>query len=151
MNGVDGLKAAVLIFIAAILQVSIFSQAHVLGGLPDLLLVMLVAVSLLRGAIMGALGGFFIWPATLATIKRLSSVDICTLSSIVTTYVPFLSFCEHPWRGRQAFAAARVRGGTVRQMVCKKHCGINSWRARRAFPLLGQRNHGDDWAQRGRG
>src|SRR4029077_12440934 len=50
-------KAAVLLFIAAILQVSIFSQVHVLGGVPDLVLVMLVAVSLLRGAIMGALGG----------------------------------------------------------------------------------------------
>ena len=47
MNGVDGLKAAVLLFIAAILQVSIFSQVHVLGGVPDLVLVMLVAVSLL--------------------------------------------------------------------------------------------------------
>lgn len=48
--------------------------------------------------LLGALGGFFIWPATLAIINRLSSVDICTLSSIVTTHVPFLSFCEHPWR-----------------------------------------------------
>jgi rod shape-determining protein MreD len=33
VNGVDGLKAAVLLFIAAILQVSIFSQVHVLAGL----------------------------------------------------------------------------------------------------------------------
>jgi hypothetical protein len=46
----------------------------------------------------GALGGFFIWPATLAIINRLSSVDICTFSSVVTTYMPFLNFCEHPWR-----------------------------------------------------
>ena len=36
VNGVDGLKAAVLLFVAAILQVSIFSQVHVLGGVPDL-------------------------------------------------------------------------------------------------------------------
>jgi hypothetical protein len=48
--------------------------------------------------LLGALGGFFIWPAILAAITRLSSGDICTFSSIVTTYVPFLSFCEHPWR-----------------------------------------------------
>jgi hypothetical protein len=48
--------------------------------------------------LLGALGGFFIWPSILETIKLLSSVDICTLSSIVTTSVPFLSFCEHPWR-----------------------------------------------------
>ncbi len=25
-------------------------------------------------------------------------VDICTFSTIVTTYVPFLSCCEQPWR-----------------------------------------------------
>ena len=59
MNGVDGVKAAVVLFVAAILQVSIFTQVHVLGGLPDLLLVMLVAVALLRGSMFGAIGGFF--------------------------------------------------------------------------------------------
>ena len=59
MTGVDGLKAAALLFVAAILQVSIFTQVHVLGGVPDLVLVMLVAVSLLRGSVLGAVGGFF--------------------------------------------------------------------------------------------
>jgi rod shape-determining protein MreD len=59
VNLVDGLKAAVLLFVAAILQVSIFTQVHVLGGVPDLLLVTLVAVALLRGAVFGAVGGFF--------------------------------------------------------------------------------------------
>jgi rod shape-determining protein MreD len=59
VNGVDGVKAAVVLFLAAILQVSIFTQVHVLGGLPDLLLVMLVAVALLRGSMFGAIGGFF--------------------------------------------------------------------------------------------
>jgi rod shape-determining protein MreD len=56
---VDGLKAAALLFVAAILQVSIFTQVHILGGVPDLLLVTLVAVALLRGAVFGAAGGFF--------------------------------------------------------------------------------------------
>ena len=59
MRAVDGVKAAVLLFVAAIMQVSIFAQAHVLGGVPDLLLVTLVAVALLRGAVVGAAGGFF--------------------------------------------------------------------------------------------
>ena len=59
MNAVDGLKAAVLLFVAAILQVSIFTQVRVLGGVPDLVLVTLVAVSLLRGSVLGAAGGFF--------------------------------------------------------------------------------------------
>jgi rod shape-determining protein MreD len=56
---VDGVKAAVLLFVAAIMQVSIFAQAHILGGVPDFLLVTLVAVALLRGAVLGAAGGFF--------------------------------------------------------------------------------------------
>jgi rod shape-determining protein MreD len=54
-----GVKAAVLLFVAAILQVSIFTQVHVLGGVPDLVLVTLVGVSLLRGSVLGSLGGFF--------------------------------------------------------------------------------------------
>lgn len=59
MSAVDGLKAAALLFVAAILQLSIFSQARVLGGEPDLLLVTLVAVALLRGSLFGCVGGFF--------------------------------------------------------------------------------------------
>jgi rod shape-determining protein MreD len=56
---VDGLKAAALLFVAAIVQVSILTQVHVFGGMPDLLLVTLVSVALLRGAVVGAIGGFF--------------------------------------------------------------------------------------------
>ena len=59
MTAIDGLKAAALLFVAAILQVSIFTQVHILSGVPDVLLVTLVAVSLLRGSIVGAVGGFF--------------------------------------------------------------------------------------------
>jgi rod shape-determining protein MreD len=59
MSWFDGVKAAALLFVAAVAQVSIFSQAHVLGAVADLLLVTLVAVSLLRGSVTGALGGFF--------------------------------------------------------------------------------------------
>jgi rod shape-determining protein MreD len=55
----DGVKAALLLFVAAIAQVSIFTQVHVYGGVPDILLVTLVAVSLLRGSVVGAVGGFF--------------------------------------------------------------------------------------------
>jgi rod shape-determining protein MreD len=55
----DGVKAAVLLFVAAIAQVAVFTQVHVYGGVPDILLVTLVAVSLLRGSVVGAVGGFF--------------------------------------------------------------------------------------------
>lgn len=59
MSWFDGVKAAVLLFVAAVLQVSVFGQLHVFGAVPQLLLVTLVAVSLLRGSVTGAVGGFF--------------------------------------------------------------------------------------------
>ena len=59
MSIADGLKAAALLFVAAIAQVSIFSQVQVFGGVPQLVLVTLVGVALLRGTIVGAAAGFF--------------------------------------------------------------------------------------------
>jgi rod shape-determining protein MreD len=55
----EAAKASAFLFVAAIVQVSIFDRAHLLGGTPDLLLVTLVAIALLRGTIVGAAGGFF--------------------------------------------------------------------------------------------
>jgi rod shape-determining protein MreD len=54
----DVFKTAVLVFAAVVLQSAIVGSIEILGGTPDLLLVTLVAVSLLRGAIWGAAVGF---------------------------------------------------------------------------------------------
>jgi rod shape-determining protein MreD len=51
-------KAAVLVFVASILQVTIFSDIVILGGTPDVVLLTLVAIALLRGSIYGAAAGF---------------------------------------------------------------------------------------------
>jgi rod shape-determining protein MreD len=51
-------KAAVVLFLAVVLQISIFSGIDIFGGRPDLLLVTLVMVALLRGTIFGAAAGF---------------------------------------------------------------------------------------------
>jgi len=59
VTGADAAKTAFLLFAVAIVQVSLLSAVSVGGGHPDLLLVTLVAVALLRGSIFGALGGFF--------------------------------------------------------------------------------------------
>jgi rod shape-determining protein MreD len=58
MNAADAAKAAGLLFVAAIVQVSILSGVTILHGRPELLLVTVVAVSLLRGAVFGAVAGF---------------------------------------------------------------------------------------------
>jgi rod shape-determining protein MreD len=55
---VDLLKAGALVFAAVVLQSAIVSSIDIAGGTPDLLLLTLVAISLLRGAVWGAAVGF---------------------------------------------------------------------------------------------
>ena len=54
----DAAKAAALLFVTVVIQLSIMAQVDILGGHPNLLLVTLVCVALLRGAIFGAVAGF---------------------------------------------------------------------------------------------
>jgi rod shape-determining protein MreD len=97
VSGVDGLKAAALLFVAAILQVSVFTQARILGGEPDLLLVTLVAVALLRGSLFGAIGGFFAGLLVdTATLAKLG------LTSLVLTLAGY-------WIGRYGETTGRDR------------------------------------------
>jgi rod shape-determining protein MreD len=51
-------KAAVLLFLAVLVQVSILGGYSPLGGSPDLLLVVLLSIALLRGSVFGAIAGF---------------------------------------------------------------------------------------------
>ena len=59
MNAADVGKVALAIFAAAIVQTSVLNAVELGGGTPDLLLVTLVAVALLRGPLYGAAAGFF--------------------------------------------------------------------------------------------
>ncbi|HJX48649.1 MAG TPA: rod shape-determining protein MreD [Gaiellaceae bacterium] len=97
MNVVDGVKAAALLFLAAIMQVSIFAQVHIFGGVPDVLLVMLVAVALLRGAIVGAAGGFFA-----GLLVDTASLGRLGLTSLVLTIAGY-------WIGRYGETTGRDR------------------------------------------
>jgi rod shape-determining protein MreD len=54
----DGAKAAALLFFVVVVQLSIMANVEILGGHPNLLLVTLVCLALLRGAIFGAMAGF---------------------------------------------------------------------------------------------
>jgi rod shape-determining protein MreD len=94
----DGLKAAALLFVAAVMQVSIFAQAHVFGGVPDLLLVTLVAVALLRGTIVGAVSGFF--AGLLVDTATLGQLGLTSLVLTVAGY----------WIGRYGETTGRDRG-----------------------------------------
>lgn len=54
----DAGKAAGILFVAVIVQVSILSSVDIVHGRPKLVLVTVVAVALLRGAVFGAVAGF---------------------------------------------------------------------------------------------
>src|SRR6266576_3703678 len=54
----SAVKAAVLLFLAVLVQVSILGGYSPLGGSPDVLLVVLLSIALLRGSIFGAIAGF---------------------------------------------------------------------------------------------
>ena len=97
MSAWDGVKVAVLLFVAAIAQVSVFSPIDVFGAAPDLLLVTLVAVSLLRGSVAGAVGGFFA-----GLIVDTASLGALGLTSLVLTLAGF-------WIGRYGETTGRDR------------------------------------------
>jgi rod shape-determining protein MreD len=54
----DAAKAVALLFLVVVVQLSIMANVDILGGRPNLLLVSLVSLALLRGAIFGAVAGF---------------------------------------------------------------------------------------------
>jgi rod shape-determining protein MreD len=54
----DVAKAAAFLFLAVVVQLSIMANVDILGGHPNLLLVSVVCVALLRGSVYGAVAGF---------------------------------------------------------------------------------------------
>jgi len=97
MTGADAAKAAVLLLVVAIVQVSLLSSVSVGGGHPDLLLVTLVAVALLRGSVFGALGGFF--GGLLVDVATLETLGLTSLVLTVGGY----------WIGRYGETTGRDR------------------------------------------
>jgi rod shape-determining protein MreD len=93
----DVAKAGALLFAAVVIQVSMLSSVELLGGLPDLVLVTLVAVALLRGPLLGAGAGFaaglLLDTATLGTLG---------VSSLLLTLAGY-------WTGRYGETTGRDR------------------------------------------
>jgi rod shape-determining protein MreD len=91
------LKAAVLLFFAVVLQVTIVGSIGILGGAPDLMLVTLVAVALLNGAVFGAVAGF--WAGLLLDVAMIQTLGF---SSLLLTLAGF-------WTGRYSETTGRDR------------------------------------------
>ena len=97
MTAREAPKVATLLFLAAIVQVTIFSTIHALGGRPDLLLVTLVAIALLRGAVVGAVGGFFA-----GLVVDTATLETLGLTSLLLTIAGY-------WIGRYGETTGRDR------------------------------------------
>ncbi len=92
----DAAKVALLVFAAALAQVTVFASIDLLGGSPDLLLVTIVAVALLRGAITGAAAGFA--AGLLVDTANLETLGLTSLLLSVAGY----------WTGRYGETTGRV-------------------------------------------
>jgi rod shape-determining protein MreD len=97
VNLLEPAKAALLIFVAAILQVTVFSQIDILGGYPDVVLLTLMAIALVRGSIYGAALGFF--AGLLVDTANLGTLGVTSLLLTIAGY----------WIGRYGETTGRDR------------------------------------------
>jgi rod shape-determining protein MreD len=93
----DALKAAVLLFLAVVVQATIVGSIHVIRGTPDLVLVLLLTIALLRGSIFGAFAGF--WAGFLLDTAYLGTLGV---SSLLLTFAGY-------WIGRYGETTGRDR------------------------------------------
>ena len=97
MTPVESLRAFAVVFVAALLQVVIVSSLVIASGAPDLLLVAVVALGLLRGSVpggvLGFVGGLVVDVVTLGTLG---------VTSLILTLAGF-------WAGRYAETTGRDR------------------------------------------
>jgi rod shape-determining protein MreD len=90
-------RIAILVFVAAIIQVSVLSAAPVLGAPADLLLAVVVSTALLRGSVAGAVAGF--GAGLLVDVATMGTLGVWALLLTVTGF----------WIGRYAETTGRGR------------------------------------------
>jgi rod shape-determining protein MreD len=94
---VTGLRVFAVVFLAALLQAVLVSALVLGGGAPDVLLLVVISVGLLRGSVPGAVAGFLG-----GLVIDLLTLDTLGLSSLVLTLAGF-------WAGRYGETTARGR------------------------------------------
>ena len=93
----DAAPIAVLVFVAAILQATVVVGLDVLGGTPDLLLLTLIGIALLRGAVAGAVAGF-----CAGLLLDVLTLDTLGVSSLILALAGY-------WTGRYGETTGRGR------------------------------------------
>jgi cell shape-determining protein MreD len=98
----DVVKAGIAFFFAVVLQAAVVSAFEPAGGTADLVLVTLTAVALLRGAVFGAVAGFYA-----GFLLDAANLGTLGLSSLLLTLIGY-------WIGRYGETtgrgASRLRG-----------------------------------------
>jgi rod shape-determining protein MreD len=80
----DGLKTGALVTAGVLLQIMFVSEIEVASGHPDLVLVLLVATSLLRGPLIGAAAGF--WAGFLLDLAAFETLGLTSLLFTLAGY-----------------------------------------------------------------
>jgi rod shape-determining protein MreD len=86
MIAVDALKAGALIVLAAVVQVSVASAIEVAEGHPDVVLVLVVALALLRGPLYGSCAGF-----AAGLVLDIASLGTLGLTSLLLTLAGYFA------------------------------------------------------------
>jgi rod shape-determining protein MreD len=97
VNPFTALRIGLVVFVASIFQVSALSSVEVLNAAPDLLLVTVVAIALLRGSIPGAVAGFL--GGLLVDLVTMSTLGVTSLLLTAAGY----------WAGRYGETTGRGR------------------------------------------
>jgi rod shape-determining protein MreD len=97
MTAGAAIRAGAVVFVAALFQAAIFSSLAILGGAPDVLLVAVISLGLLRGSVPGAALGF-----VGGLVLDLLTLETLGFTSLVLTLAGF-------WAGRYAETTARGR------------------------------------------
>jgi rod shape-determining protein MreD len=95
MTSLEAVKAAGVLLLAGIIQVSIVTPLEVASGHPDLILVLVVSIALLRGPLFGSVTGF--WAGLALDVAALGTLG---LSSLLLTLAGY-------WAGRFGEATTR--------------------------------------------
>jgi rod shape-determining protein MreD len=81
---VDAIKAGALMVVAALVQVSLASTIEVAEGHPDVVLVLVIGIALLRGPMFGAVVGF--WAGLVLDVASLETLGLTSLLLTLVGY-----------------------------------------------------------------
>jgi rod shape-determining protein MreD len=123
MIAVDAVKAAALLFLAAVLEVSLVSYLEIGEAHPEIVLVLLVSLALLRGPVLGAFGGF--WAGLVLDTASLGTLG---LASLLLTIAGF-------WCGRFGDATTRSSANPVLVAILLATVGVGTGSALLHFML----------------